>query len=46
MAENPNIVSQTQAGPRLREVSRYPAMVTEQRAAELKRKAPESRRWV
>jgi hypothetical protein len=45
MAENPNIVSQTQAGPRLAR-SRYPAMVTEQRAAELKRKAPESRRWV
>jgi hypothetical protein len=46
MAENPNIVSQTQAGPRPRAVSRYPAMVTEQHAAELKRKAPESRRWV
>jgi polysaccharide pyruvyl transferase WcaK-like protein len=29
MAENPNIVSQTQAGPRPREVSRYPAMAVE-----------------
>lgn len=46
MAENPNIVSQTQAGPR---ASRGFAISGDGDGAtcpELKRKAPESRRWV